>query len=284
MNIRFSGASPAQASVAPEESHVGLQKFSKKDSALFDGSGTSASVQKDPANSESEYTPKSDTSSGVSSGGSSSVVTLGSNDSLFFGATALEGPDKLLPVLNFHTGEIEYKPEPDNELYDVDKFKMKMLHRNCSANGTGEPLLNSVVSEKVDSTKDNSVLLEMQKNSKAPDRSDTGNFNGSASKIKPVFVRLNRLSEKDQALMQKSLTEFAQQQPSLANKLGITAQNHRKTKPSIIESDSEEDQKSVSRIFKSRDRDKAREAKKKQGMLAQRFCLVLNKGFRYQIG
>lgn len=53
----FVGSSPAQASVAPEETNVGHtnQKFSKKDNALFDSSGTSASGLKDPANSESEY-------------------------------------------------------------------------------------------------------------------------------------------------------------------------------------------------------------------------------------
>lgn len=244
-------------------------------------------MQKDPASSESEYTPRSDTSSGVSSGGSSSVVTLGSNDSLLSCTPTLEGSDKLVPVLNFQTGEIEYKPEgtektgnkTDEELYDIDKFKRKVLQRNSSVNnGIGEPLFDSN-NGKGSSTKDtDAVFSEMQKNMKPPasvKRSDSVSSNGSASKIKPAFVRLNRLSEKDQALMQKSLSEFAQQQPNLANKLGITAQNHRKTKPSIIESDSEDDdddddgegKKSTSRIFKSRDRDKARDAKKNKGML-----------------
>lgn len=264
------GSSPAQTSGAPEENVNLHQKYNKKDSTLLDSSGTSTSVQKDPTSSESEYTPRSDTSSGVSSGGSSSVVTLGSNDSLLSCTPTLEGSDKLVPVLNFQTGEIEYKPEGTDKVGNktnqesYDKFKRKVLQRNSSVvnNGIGEPL--------GDSTKDN--FTEMQKNMKPPSsvkRSDSVSSNGSPSMIKPAFVRLNRLSEKDQALMQKSISEFAQQQPSLANKLGISSQNHRKTKPSIIESDSEEEEeddgakKPASRIFKSRDRDKS--SKKKKG-------------------
>lgn len=90
------------------------------------------------------------------------------------------------------------------------------------------------------------------------------------------MVVLNRLSEKDQALMQKSLSEFAQKQPELANKLGLQQeeqtrrqqhQNHRKARgATIIESDSEESENEntpVSRIFKSRD--KARREKRKHG-------------------
>lgn len=231
-------------------------------------------MHKDAPSSESECTPRSDTSSGVSSG-SSSGVTLGSSDSLLSSIPSLDNSEKLVPVLNFQTGEIEYKPESaektegktDDESFDVDKFKRKVLQRNSSVNnGVGDQSNTEV---KGDSTKEtnNSVFSDIQKNMKPPEsvkRSDSVSSNGSSSKMKPVFVRLNRLSEKDQALMQKSISEFAQQQPSLANKLGISTQNHRKTKPSIIESDSEDEpEKPVSRIFKSRDRDKARDARKK---------------------
>lgn len=259
---------------------------------MFDGSGTSASVHKDPANSESEYTPKSDTSSGVSSGGSSSVVTLGSNNGVFSGAI-ISDPSEKFSENNFLRHEFEKKSQAVknfgvctvNELLSIGKFKKKVLQKNCSANKIcGEAMLDSVTQASSDSTVNISMLgLQKNINSVSVKRSDSVGSNGPALKIKPVFVRLNRLSERDQALMQKSLTEFAQQQPSLASKLGITTQNQRKMKSSVAESDYEEDENTVSRIFKLRKRHKTREAKQKQGMSSNRFSLVLKRSFRYQL-
>lgn len=236
-------------------------------------------MQKDAANSESEYTPKSDTSSGVSSGGSSSAVTLGSNDSLFFGASNFEGSEKHLHSLSSQPSESEYsKVEMDIEMSNLEKHTGRVLRRR-NISGNQEPTLNSAEFEGMASIKGNSWSKKNLKEVK-----DSVNSGVSALDMKQVFVRLNRLSEKDQELMQKSLSEFAQQQPLRANKLGITTENYRKAKPSTIESDSEEDdKKSVSRIFKSRDRNKAREEKKKQGMFLQnktRFCFILNEGCR----
>lgn len=81
--------------------------------------------------------------------------------------------------------------------------------------------------------------------------------------MKEPVVRLNRLSEEDQALMQKSLKAYAEKNPSLANKLGIVAtpsSNHRSAHNSTSykeDSGSDSDEPlQKSKYFKSRDRER----------------------------
>ncbi|CAB3386176.1 Hypothetical predicted protein [Cloeon dipterum] len=92
--------------------------------------------------------------------------------------------------------------------------------------------------------------------------------NSSVFKIKEPRVMLNRLNPEDEALMQKSLKEFAQNKPDLANKLGITqckenntsrrAATRSKYKEVSSSSDSDEEtaKKSNSKIFKNKGREK----------------------------
>ena len=82
--------------------------------------------------------------------------------------------------------------------------------------------------------------------------------------LKEPVVRLNRLSEEDQALMQKSLKAFAEKSPSLANQLGITpspSSNHRASHNSMQsykeESGSDSDEPlQKSKYFKAREKER----------------------------
>ncbi|XP_034230674.1 nipped-B-like protein [Thrips palmi] len=81
--------------------------------------------------------------------------------------------------------------------------------------------------------------------------------------LKEPVVRLNRLSEEDQALMQKSLKAFAEKSPSLANQLGILSppsSNHRSAHNSTSykeDSGSDSDEPlQKSKYFKSRDKER----------------------------
>ncbi|XP_049783352.1 nipped-B-like protein [Schistocerca cancellata] len=72
-------------------------------------------------------------------------------------------------------------------------------------------------------------------------------------------VRLNRLSEEDQALMQRSLRAFAEKSPTLAKKLGVTPNNRlRQRNIQHIESGSESDDepKNKSKYFKAREKER----------------------------
>lgn len=79
----------------------------------------------------------------------------------------------------------------------------------------------------------------------------------------------------DEALMQKSLKEFAQKQPDLANKLGITnnkeKENNRrasarsKYREISSSSESEDEKKPNSKFFKNKGREK--EALRKRGII-----------------
>ncbi|XP_059489671.1 nipped-B-like protein isoform X2 [Neocloeon triangulifer] len=89
--------------------------------------------------------------------------------------------------------------------------------------------------------------------------------NPSVFKIKEPRVMLNRLKPEDEALMQKSLKEFAQNKPDLANKLGITISVNNSKKPTpgrskykeiSSSSGSEDETKTNSKFFKSKGREK----------------------------
>lgn len=71
----------------------------------------------------------------------------------------------------------------------------------------------------------------------------------------------------DQALMQKSLTKFAEKSPNLASKLGITVKNKNshinESQEMKSESDSEDDRKKKPKYFKARE--KEREIQRQKG-------------------
>lgn len=89
------------------------------------------------------------------------------------------------------------------------------------------------------------------------------------------FLFFNEKSCQDEALMQKSLKEFAQKQPDLANKLGITnnkeKENNRrasarsKYREISSSSESEDEKKPNSKFFKNKGREK--EALRKRGII-----------------
>ncbi|XP_044741697.1 nipped-B-like protein A [Chrysoperla carnea] len=57
------------------------------------------------------------------------------------------------------------------------------------------------------------------------EQSFTSNKPSTAVSMPQPVVRLNRITQEDQALMQRSLSEFAENRPQLASKLGITTSN-----------------------------------------------------------
>ncbi|XP_015608348.1 nipped-B-like protein B [Cephus cinctus] len=97
-------------------------------------------------------------------------------------------------------------------------------------------------------------------------------------KMKEPVVMLNRLSLADQALMQKSLTAFAEKSPNLAAKMGITNRSN-ETKS---ESESEEEIGRNNKYFKSRakdrqvQREKERAERKKSDDKARRRRRILD--------
>ncbi|KAF6211182.1 hypothetical protein GE061_014297 [Apolygus lucorum] len=86
-----------------------------------------------------------------------------------------------------------------------------------------------------------------------PDRKDSIKLDN-----KP-FVRLNRLSKEDQAMMQKSLKEFAENKPGLANKLGLTQPKSEKGSSSESEDEAPRNKR---KIFKAREKERALQRKK----------------------
>ncbi|XP_068082252.1 nipped-B-like protein isoform X2 [Anabrus simplex] len=81
------------------------------------------------------------------------------------------------------------------------------------------------------------------------------------TRLKEPVVRLNRLSAEDQALMQRSLRAFAEKSPSLASKLGLTANNKRITQTKHLKildsgSESEDEPKNKSKYFKAREKER----------------------------
>ncbi|XP_071439398.1 nipped-B-like protein [Hetaerina americana] len=90
-------------------------------------------------------------------------------------------------------------------------------------------------------------------------------------KMEPV-VMLNRLSDEDQALMQRSLKAFVEKSPTLACKLGLTG-NHKitrsmdtpKYKEMDTESESDDEPRNQPKYFKARE--KEREIQRKKGCL-----------------
>ncbi|PNF24471.1 Nipped-B-like protein [Cryptotermes secundus] len=92
----------------------------------------------------------------------------------------------------------------------------------------------------------------------------------SDTRLKEPVVRLNRLTAEDQALMQRSLREFAEKSPTLACKLGITsnhkisinASQHLQTIDSG--SDSEGEPKNKSKYFKAREKERELQRQKEK--------------------
>lgn len=122
-----------------------------------------------------------------------------------------------------------------------------------------ECLMNQGVIKRTPDAKaseDEDKLDHAQDNDKETDKEpvkEDKDKDSSKVESKGAFVKLDILSKEDQALMQKSLKEFAENKPALANKLGIVKS----------ESDSEDEApRSRRRIFKSRD--KERELQKKR--------------------
>ncbi|KAJ8977322.1 hypothetical protein NQ317_018604 [Molorchus minor] len=81
---------------------------------------------------------------------------------------------------------------------------------------------------------------EFKKEEKDSKQADDESASSSVSNIKQPIVKLNRLSEEDQLLMQKSLKEFIETKPKLAKDLGISLTTNNTLKEDGSETDDEE--------------------------------------------